>query len=495
MFEESPDSKESRHSKKWAKDEESPELKGLSASDCSRTRKPYTITKQREMWSEEEHDRFVEALNMYGKDWKKIQSYLQNKTVIQIRSHAQKWFLKVEKNTLASAGPPPASSRPRKRPAGGVFSATGMDFSHPGDSRGMGGDGAEGGALKRQCVEGAPGTYQWDEHEDEDDDELNQHQDHGRIYHFLEVLGSGRLPEATLVQEYLALSALEAETVQLLTSNMAVSIADQGASSHDSSADIETQQHTMVERFQAVMARVALECESDIGRCERESAGANGLFIAGSPGKDGADDGSGAVPQQCREDSDDLFNPQLDETGMADALAGFDPSDMIASGSRTAHGSRTASPAIGWRRDSAAPPSCQPAAVIRKAGAAGRSESPMHRVLGIPKPALSPMQGSALGNIKARRQQEAISVDLPRSTAGNGMATLNSNGQLTNLPAIMSPGINLILSPNGAGSSNVTSEDAVCPKTSMVGVFEGKFSDFLSAETHHSEALSPGFLR
>jgi hypothetical protein len=73
MFEESPDSKECRLAKKWAKEEESPELKGLSANDCSRTRKPYTITKQREMWSEEEHDRFVEALNMFGKDWKKIQ--------------------------------------------------------------------------------------------------------------------------------------------------------------------------------------------------------------------------------------------------------------------------------------------------------------------------------------------------------------------------------------------------------------------------------------
>jgi hypothetical protein len=245
----------------------------------------------------------------------------------------------------------------------------------------------------------------------------------------------------------------------------------------------------MVERFQAVMAKVALECETDMAR-------ANGGFMPGSPAKDGPDDASGAVPHSLDADGcDELFNPQLDESALAAALA-FDPSDMIASGSRTAHGSRTASPAIGhpWR------PKDQPAA-IRKAGGT-RSESPMHRVLGIPKPSLSPMQGhkqspvsgAALGNsIKARRQQGAIALELPRSKAANGMPNLNSNGHLTNLPAIVSPGINLILSPNGAGSSNVTSEDAVCPMR-MAGVFEGKFSDFLTSETH-SAALSPAFLR
>lgn len=36
-------------------------------------RKPYTATKQRERWSEAEHERFVDAVTKFGRDWKSIQ--------------------------------------------------------------------------------------------------------------------------------------------------------------------------------------------------------------------------------------------------------------------------------------------------------------------------------------------------------------------------------------------------------------------------------------
>lgn len=36
-------------------------------------RKPYTITKQREKWTEEEHQKFLEALRLYGRGWRQIE--------------------------------------------------------------------------------------------------------------------------------------------------------------------------------------------------------------------------------------------------------------------------------------------------------------------------------------------------------------------------------------------------------------------------------------
>ncbi|RXH95128.1 hypothetical protein DVH24_024812 [Malus domestica] len=99
-----------------------------SAEDLSKKiRKPYTITKSRESWSEPEHDKFLEALQLFDRDWKKIEAFIGSKTVIQIRSHAQKYFLKVQKNGTSEHLPPPRPKRKAAHPYPQKASKNGAD--------------------------------------------------------------------------------------------------------------------------------------------------------------------------------------------------------------------------------------------------------------------------------------------------------------------------------------------------------------------------------
>ncbi|KAL6652165.1 hypothetical protein ACP70R_011090 [Stipagrostis hirtigluma subsp. patula] len=89
-----------------------------------KARKPYTISKQREKWTEDEHKLFLESLQLHGRAWRRIQEHIGSKTAVQIRSHAQKFFTKVirestgDGNSTAAAPqiriPPP---RPKRKPA------------------------------------------------------------------------------------------------------------------------------------------------------------------------------------------------------------------------------------------------------------------------------------------------------------------------------------------------------------------------------------------
>ena len=52
-------------------------------------------------WSDEEHRLFLEAIKIYGKQWREVMKYVGTRTKDQVRSHAQKYQMqlnKVEKN-------------------------------------------------------------------------------------------------------------------------------------------------------------------------------------------------------------------------------------------------------------------------------------------------------------------------------------------------------------------------------------------------------------
>lgn len=54
-------------------------------------------SRQNGRWTKEEHRKFVEAVKLYGKNWKRVEEHVATRTGAQIRSHAQKFFNRIEK--------------------------------------------------------------------------------------------------------------------------------------------------------------------------------------------------------------------------------------------------------------------------------------------------------------------------------------------------------------------------------------------------------------
>ena len=65
----------------------------MSTSDEIGSEEP----RQGSWWSKAEHDSFLQALQEHGKNWKLIAKTVGTRTVAQVRSHAQKYFLKLER--------------------------------------------------------------------------------------------------------------------------------------------------------------------------------------------------------------------------------------------------------------------------------------------------------------------------------------------------------------------------------------------------------------
>mmetsp|Transcript_52503 Transcript_52503/g.113916 ORF Transcript_52503/g.113916 Transcript_52503/m.113916 type:complete len:110 (+) Transcript_52503:96-425(+) len=77
----------------------------------NKDRKPYTLGKRRVYWTDEEHERFLDAIQRFGRDWKKVEAFVGTKTTVQIRSHAQKYFIRAQKMDGQFVVPPPPPSQ------------------------------------------------------------------------------------------------------------------------------------------------------------------------------------------------------------------------------------------------------------------------------------------------------------------------------------------------------------------------------------------------
>jgi SHAQKYF class myb-like DNA-binding protein len=52
-------------------------------------------------WTEQEHTAFLEGLEKHGKQWKTIATMIGTRSVVQVRTHAQKYFQKMERKKNA----------------------------------------------------------------------------------------------------------------------------------------------------------------------------------------------------------------------------------------------------------------------------------------------------------------------------------------------------------------------------------------------------------
>jgi SHAQKYF class myb-like DNA-binding protein len=59
-------------------------------------------------WTKQEHNRFLEGVELHGKNWKRISAMVKTRTVVQTRTHAQKYYQKLEREHGRS---PTGSSR------------------------------------------------------------------------------------------------------------------------------------------------------------------------------------------------------------------------------------------------------------------------------------------------------------------------------------------------------------------------------------------------
>jgi SHAQKYF class myb-like DNA-binding protein len=96
----------SRPSMFYESDEEEEEEDGTTAVSTIDPSTPGRVVETGQehtgRWTREEHSAFLSALKAYGKEWKKVAAKVKTRTVVQTRTHAQKYFQKLQKAGLGN---------------------------------------------------------------------------------------------------------------------------------------------------------------------------------------------------------------------------------------------------------------------------------------------------------------------------------------------------------------------------------------------------------
>lgn len=66
-------------------------------------------------WTRLEHEEFLRCLAIHGREWKKVSLQIPTRTATQIRSHAQKYFKKINKTENNHEHSHIAAPRSRRR--------------------------------------------------------------------------------------------------------------------------------------------------------------------------------------------------------------------------------------------------------------------------------------------------------------------------------------------------------------------------------------------
>ena len=55
------------------------------------------VANKKGRWSTEEENLFEQGFLQHNRDWKKVQAVVRSRTLLQVRSHAQKYFMRLER--------------------------------------------------------------------------------------------------------------------------------------------------------------------------------------------------------------------------------------------------------------------------------------------------------------------------------------------------------------------------------------------------------------